>query len=444
MSDVAANEPPAESGNGILEAVKGPLVRKWLGKGSWAIADQAVYGLSTFLIHVLLGTWVSKAEYGAFAIVFSALILILAMYNALFVEPMLVFGSSRYNKRLAQYLKALLKGHGLFSLAGTGLLFIAAYLMGPRNAELSQAIFGLGVATPFVLLGWLMRRACYVNHNPKIATFGGSISLVVVVASLWILESRDILSSFTALCAMAMGGLVSGVFLMSVLRVGFPGSSFGRFAKLITKRHWIYGRWALAARVPMRVPRIIILSLLPVWAGLEATGTLQAISNPIMPAVQVIGAISLLLIPTLARVRETPTFFKLTGGMLGAFVLVTCVYWLLLGLFHDFIINLLYSGNYTEASSLLWYLGVQPVFTAAVSVLSAAFSSIEKPKYVFWSYTVGTTIGLPTTILLMSKYQLIGAIVGSIVMNLITTLVLCAFFVYLKISSNRATSLQPV
>jgi O-antigen/teichoic acid export membrane protein len=241
---------------------------------------------------------------------------------------------------------------------------------------------------------------------------------------------------------MGAGGLMSGTFLAASLKVGMPGKSFGKFSRLVMKRHWVYGRWAAAARLPMRVPRIIIMSALPVWAGLEATGTLHALSNPIMPTVQVIGAISLLLIPTLSRARDTPKYFKIAGGMLGAFILATCLYWVLIGTFNKFVINLLYSGNYIESAGLLWFLGVQPVFTAAVSVLGAGFSAVEKPKYVFWAYMIGTIIGLPITLYLMSQYQLIGAIVGSIIMNLITTLVLCGFFVSLRMSFKRSVQEQ--
>ncbi|NND70182.1 MAG: hypothetical protein HKN43_01245 [Rhodothermales bacterium] len=427
---------------GILAIIKGPFVRKWLGRGSWAIADQAIYGLSTFLINVLLGTWVSKAEYGAFAIAFSALILLLAVYNAIFVEPMLVFGSSRYNSQFRQYLKALLKGHGLFSILSSTVLGLSAIVLYQQNADLGAAIFGLAIATPFILLAWLARRACYVNHNPRLATFGGTVSLAVVLIVLVVLDWQGALSSFTALGAMGAGGLVSGVFLLIQMKVGLPGRGFGRFARTVTKRHWVYGRWALAARVPMRVPRIIILSFLPIWAGLEATGTLQALSNPIMPVVQVIGAISLLLIPTLSRERESNRFFRITASMFVLFVGITGISWALLGIFNGEIISLLYSGNYSEDSHLLWYLAVQPVFTAIVSVLSAGFSAVEKPKFVFWAYFIGTLIGLPITIFLMSTHQLVGAIVGSIVMNFITSAVLCIFFVFLKIRFDRVPSIQ--
>ncbi len=431
--NVQANADENVKRGNIFSNLNGAAIKKWFGKGSWAIADQGVYGLSSFLINVLLGTWVSASDYGAFAISFATLILILAFYNAMFVEPMLVFGARRFTNRFSLYLKVLLKGHILFSVVSSAITIVAAYIVGIyQTHELSSALYGLGIAMPFFLLAWLMRRACYVHRNPRLATFGGAVFFIGVVAGLYILNSLEMLSTFSAWLAMALGGLMSGIFLMIRLRIPLPAPKFGRFSRIVLMRHWVYSRWAIAARLPMRIPRIVVLSALPIWAGLEATGTLQALSNPVMPIVQVIAAVSLLLIPTLSRIRGTNAFFKLVTGSLAVFVLVTAVYWVLLGVFHKLVITTLYAGNYNEASSLLWYLGAQPVFTAAISVLGAGFSAIEQPKYVFWSYLVGAIVGLPLTFYLMAKYQLLGAVIGSIGMNLITTIALAVFFISVR------------
>lgn len=414
---------------GMMSGRTRNLIAKWFNKGSWAIADQVVYGLSTFLVNVLLASWVTPAAYGGFAISFASLILILAFYNAIFVEPMLVFGSRRFANRFTQYLTTLLKGHVLFSALSVVAAATAALVIGAHGTtELSQALLGLGLAIPFFFLAWLMRRACYVHHNPRLATYGGSIFLVGVVISLFFLNTLEMLSTLTAWLCMAFGGLLSGLFLMARLNVSFSRIKSSRFTNLVLRRHWIYSRWAIAARLPMRIPRIIVLSALPIWAGLEATGTLQALSNPVTPIVQVLSAVSLLLIPTLARMRGTIQFSRLVTRSFFGFIVVTGLYWLALGLCHELVVKILYRGNYADASALLWYLGAQPVFTAAISVFGAAFSAIEQPKYVFWSYLVGAALGLPVTLLLMSKYQLIGAVFGSLVMSFLTTAVLIAIY----------------
>lgn len=427
-TDVQDESAPKQTG--MLSGRTRQLIAKWFSRGSWAIADQVVYGLSTFLVNVLLGSWVSPAAYGGFAISFASLILVLAFYNAIFIEPMLVFGSRRFSNRFPEYLKTLLKGHVLFSLLGmTVAIAVASFIRMQGTPELGNALLGLGIAIPFFFLAWLMRRACYVNHNPKLATFGGSIFLVGVIISLYVMNQFGVLTPLTAWISMAFGGLLSGLFLMTQLGVSFSGKSSSRFSNLILRRHWIYSRWAIAARLPMRIPRIIVLSALPIWAGLEATGTLQALSNPVTPIVQVLSAVSLLLIPTLARKRGTIQFSRLVTRSFAAFIVVTGLYWLALGLLNEFVIKILYGGNYADASALLWYLGAQPVFTAAISVFGAAFSAIEQPKYVFWSYLTGAAIGLPITLGLMAKYQLIGAVFGSLVMSFITTAALICLYV---------------
>ena len=47
-----------------------------IGRGAWAVTDQGLYALSNALLNILLARWLAPAEYGAFAVAYSALLLI--------------------------------------------------------------------------------------------------------------------------------------------------------------------------------------------------------------------------------------------------------------------------------------------------------------------------------------------------------------------------------
>ena len=43
----------------------------WAIKGALAILDQALFAGTNFLVNILLGRWLTPAQYGAFAVVYS-------------------------------------------------------------------------------------------------------------------------------------------------------------------------------------------------------------------------------------------------------------------------------------------------------------------------------------------------------------------------------------
>src|ERR1700682_33424 len=71
------------------------LVR-WVRTSGLAILDQGLISGSNFLVGILLARWLSPAEYGAYAVAFSVLLLLLLVYQSAMLEPMTVFGASTY------------------------------------------------------------------------------------------------------------------------------------------------------------------------------------------------------------------------------------------------------------------------------------------------------------------------------------------------------------
>src|SRR5882672_2568874 len=124
-----------------------PYSTIWIRRGTWAIADQGLFALANVLFNVLLARWLAPAEYGAFAVAYSAFLFIGAFHAALLIEPMLVFGPGRYASRLARYLSVLIRGNYVLMIPGSLLLIatgIGAWFFG--SPPLACALFGLAAA----------------------------------------------------------------------------------------------------------------------------------------------------------------------------------------------------------------------------------------------------------------------------------------------------------
>src|SRR3979409_2012944 len=96
--------------------------RKWMQRGAWAVADQALFALANVFLNVALARWLPSDQYGAFAVGYSLFLFICAFHTALLTEPMLVFGPGKYATQPRSYLNLLCRGHWL--LTGTGSLLL--------------------------------------------------------------------------------------------------------------------------------------------------------------------------------------------------------------------------------------------------------------------------------------------------------------------------------
>lgn len=414
---------------------------RWLGKGFWAIMDKGLYGASNFILNVLLARWISEQAYGAFTVAFSVFILLLAFYIALFTEPMLVFGSSRYTNRFREYIGVLLHGHLGFTLLSSLILFgIGLLLTVWGNQALALAFWGLALAIPFVLYGWLMRQACYVPNRPRLAAGGGAIYMLVVFLGAYLVYQQNWLSPLSIFLVMAVAGLLSGAAIAGRLGIRWMPLRTDRFRLDILKRHWTYGRWAAAARIPMRAPGSIILMVLPIWGGLAASGTLKALMNLVQPLLQTTAALGILLVPRLTQVRNQPRLFTLTRIMLVLFTGAGLAYWLTISSLSGPIVEWLYNGQYVRYAHLLWILGLQAVLTAAIEVINATLRATEKPNWIFWAYTISASVGLPVSLLLIAFAGLEGAVVGNVVLYLATLAAMVFFYRRLKNSLLEASN----
>ena len=110
---------------------------------------------------MLLARWLTPEGYGAFTVAYILFLLIGAVFGGLIVEPMLVYGAGRFRDRVPAYLRVLLGGHVLFTLAAGAVLGLAAggiALSG--RAAMAGELGTLAVAQGAILFLWLMRRAC--------------------------------------------------------------------------------------------------------------------------------------------------------------------------------------------------------------------------------------------------------------------------------------------
>jgi O-antigen/teichoic acid export membrane protein len=400
----------------------------WIRKGSLALTDQAMISGSNFAISILLARWFVAEQYGAYALAFAIFILVSQLHQALLLEPMSVYGSSAYRGKLRHYLGTLLWMHGGTVAVISAILGAVALgvLLTHHSVSLAGALFGVCIASPCILLFWLVRRSFYLELQPASATQGAVLYCILVLVLLLGANAFKMLSPFTAFLIMGTAALItSAAFLMKlkpITRLGRNDLSL----RETSRQHWNYGRWALASAVAMWIPTNIYYVLLGSSAGMAHAGELRALMNLTLPVGQTATALSLLFIPyaSRARVDRGPqSLRKISMAITVLFGLGAIAYWVVVVAFRGPVLHLFYGGRYSEISAFIPIVAVSSVFQTCINGPAIGLRANEMPICVFYAYLVSSVITVGGGVIATRFFGVEGAVITMLVANISAFLV---------------------
>ena len=403
-----------------------PRVVSWAGKGFWAVVDQALFAGTNFLVNILLARWLEPAAYGAFATAYAVFLLLGTLHTALWTEPMLVYGSSRYREAFGAYQAVLLRYHWRLALvvfAVFGILGLGLGVVGQR--ELALSFLGLSLAAPVVLYMWLVRRGAYVLLDPRLAALGGGVYLLLYLALATFLMKVGSLNNLTALLAMALGAWMAAEAIRLRLAVGLQG---GVDPSAIWQTHWSYGRWVVLAGIFSWVPGSVPLFALSLKHDLEATAQFKVLQDLLMPAFHVLAALNQLLVPLMARVSSKSERMRNLRVFLAIFLLLSMAYWALLATQGLRIVTWLYGEKYAHLAPWLPLMGFLPVIGAVVFVMGGFFRALGLPKVVTFAYGVGALFSLFIGSVMVWVGGIEGGVFSSLLVQLLMALVFALYY----------------
>lgn len=458
----------------------------WLSKGALAIIDQGVFAGTNFIVNVLLVAWLSPVEYGAFALSYSAFLLLGSLHTAAVTEPMLVFGAGKYSHQFDTYLCLLLRSHLALVFPTVGFVAVLAVPLGMiYSVAVEKAFLGLALAAPFILLLWFVRRVYYVRVSPGWSVVGGVAYLAFVLVSVWTLKATNHLSPSTVFVAMGAGALIASLFLIcrfslrdlfsarAILIIPIIGPLYllrrlvfvrllpmlglvgtGTFdATLwtlpvhrsqtlsptdalcgngVALEHWNYGRWSMADAAVSWVPVNIYYAFLPLWGGLEAAGAFRALMILVMPVLHTIAGVSMIVLPVLARKRANPHAQQMAGTvarLISTFVVLSTVYLVVLWGLRTVLFRVLYSGHYSQYIVFpVLIIGLLPFLYSVSGILGCAIRALERPAWIFWSHVGGALAAIMLGLPLAARRGVPGALMGTLISSIITACIMYGFY----------------
>jgi O-antigen/teichoic acid export membrane protein len=386
-----------------------------LARGGLTILDQGMFAGANFLMSILLARWLSPRWYGALTVAQATAVLLGSLHTALLSEPMMVYGSGLFAGRLGRYIPPLLRLHLLGTAAAAGVVALAGAALRPWiGQEVSTLLWVLAASLPAMFPLFIVRRAYYVRNSPGWAAMTSGLYLVLTVAAIVALRSAGRLTAPVAMAAGAIISLVVASVFLWPLRPRWPADA-DMTARALAPLHWRYGRWAMGISVLIWLSGWACYQLLPPWLGLEGVAALRAAMNLVLPAQQVIAALSLLMLPRLVG--------ALAGGGPGAagrivrrflwvFVTGAAAYLALLAWLGPWAMQQLYSGRYPQLGAWVAVAGLLPLSMAVYTPFEMALRAAQRVRAAFWCNVARAALTLGLVVPLGGWLGLKAVLVG--------------------------------
>jgi len=410
---------------------------------AWAVLDQGLASGAVFAVHILLSNWLERAEYGAFAIAFAGFVLAGAAHSGVLTEPMMVFGHARFGRYTSAYTALVRRGHWLLTLplgVVVGVIGVAVVWVEPA---LGRSLMGLGVALPGLLWVWFARYMAYARLRPVVAVLVSAAHAIGLALLLIGLEWFGRLGGGTSFLAMGLAGLPAAAAGLWVLRspgvrdVDAPLHASRRvrpprLGGVVLRRHWRYGRWALATNLLMAVPLNGPVLILSGFAPLSEVASLRMAINLLIPISRLntaVGVYSLPRLSTLARRGGTGVFRSRTVRLAAGLSLLSVGYGGMLMRWPAFWGDVLYGSNDAGFVALVIPLGIGACCSGVAGALATAMRAAERPRSVALAQMLAAAISVLLCVPAAHRFGAQGAAVAITVAMITQALALLWLFV---------------
>jgi len=405
---------------------------QWARKGGWAVLDQALFSSANFILSLMLARWMTPVQYGSFSIGFSIFLLIAGLQNAFLLEPMSIIGPAQHKGHLKKYNAVLLRLQLCLSLLIVFiLLLISMFIKIFNNKDLSELFIVIAAASPFILLFWLVRRMPYLENEPRIASLGTFTYFnLVILLTISIRYYNITLSPKIAYFVLAFSSLTATLTILLTINYNLKTDNQIVNTHIVSTENWRYGKWVAITSIVYWLSGDIYLFLSAGFLGLEEAAALKALSNLVMPLNQIITALGLVILPIIAGRFGQVSSEKMNRDIVSIgfiFTVISIVYIILLFIFDDTLISIIYNNKYISYRWLLIFIGISAFLNILGSGYQIGLKSRQKPNAIFNSYTLSAFFSIIVGTSLIKMVGIKGA-----AMSIVCTSALGTFTLYLQ------------
>jgi O-antigen/teichoic acid export membrane protein len=368
-----------------------------------AVTDEAVLGVSHLLVHWHLARALEPARYGAFALAMIWALLGASVHQAFFVEPLLV-ASATPLAREPGHLRALLHWHWRLTLPLAAMAGLAAAWLG-ADASMARELAGAGVFLLGISLVRLVRGMAYASLPARDGTLAVGSYAALSGLGLSLLAYFDATSGALALVVLGIAGCIGPTLVVLAHRLVAPSDAL---SARVFRYHYEHGRW-LVLLSPLRwgldsVPLVLLGNV----GQLADVARLRVALIIVAPAVQLVGALRMVLIPRFAVAARS--------GQLGALLwraelvlLVTCGVFFLVVTAAARPILRLFSSHYADAAGLLPIVALTPLLLGSALLFGNVLRARGRSDLSARAFAIASGVSGLAAFGLCARYGSLGA-----------------------------------
>ncbi len=400
------------------------------GHVNWAIADQVIVSGCNFLTGILLARYLGLEEFGRFTLAWMAVLFFNGIQVAIITSPMMSVGPKKDAESAPCYYGAVFMQQLVWAASASIVLLVIMLLCEQFIPEWKYSSFSfplMATLLAFQMQDFLRRyffvrkRAGYAFLNDAVSYIGQLVFLVALfrcvtldaVAVLWVITG-------TSGLAVLLGWFQLGNVRLSLRKVS-----------LVSLEHWGFGKWMLASSLMQWVSTNFLLIMAAFILGPIAVGAIKAANNIVGVTHVFFQAMENFAPSQAARKyaskdidglkRYLWKLVKIGGVATGGVVL-------LIGVFSDFLITLIYGAEYTEYAYVLQWFSLYYFLGFFVFPVTIGLRVLEETKALFTSYLWVTVFSLVASYPLILWLEIHGVMIGLLIIKIVTISILVQDF----------------
>jgi O-antigen/teichoic acid export membrane protein len=377
---------------------KTPARSSLVWRAGIASADQGLLSAASFLVSILLIRFVSKSEYGYYAIALPVSLFLVSLQNAVVNTPLAVLLASKSGTERREYVSSLGFGQFLAILpaACLGLVVFAVLRRYGLDPTVSSIALALCAAAAGLLYREFLRSYLFAEEAPLDVLKMDALYVAVFLGLLCIPYRYHEIRVDIVFLLMGASALLVALLFSRGRGWRFPPKSVSKSYG----ENWELGKWALLGVCVTHAQTYSYLYFLGIFSGSTAVAEVSAARLLLMPMMLVQMGWGKIAIPHGSKLREEMQirrFFKEQILSTLAFLAAIAVYVALLLAFSGALQNHLLSEKY--AASFGYVIAWGAIFAAGFAALNASyglqvtmgFRTITKVSFLVMLVTVGSS-----------------------------------------------------
>jgi O-antigen/teichoic acid export membrane protein len=400
--------------NALWGRLRSGLLRQFMGREAWALADQAVVSATNFLTNVMLARFMGLQEFGIFVLAWMSVLFVNSLQTALIVFPMMSIGPKQDEKDRPTYFGAVVFQEIVLVFFCFILVFVALKTSSNffPHADLQELALPLAVSAFAYQMQDFVRRYFFATRRSRRALADDALSYIPQLPILFLLHRAGHLNSATTLWVMAgtsIVGVAVGWFWVEPLEFQWTR------IKAVSRRHWTVSRWLTGSALLTWASGNLFVIAAPVYYGAAAAGVLKAAQN-IMGVTHVWfqGLDNVVPVETARRLRDggVHSMLAYTRSILLKWGSLTLLFGIIIAVAPGFWLRLAYKQEMAQYGYVLRLYAFLYVVFFLGGPLRAALQALEFTVPIFWSYLAMTAFAFAFAVPMAKWFGLSGTMLG--------------------------------